>query len=103
WAKEIGRKTFRLLRGFFQPLVLLVPILMLPAVLRRDRWMQLAAAMILFFLIGIAGITWNELLHYAAPVAPLAFVLLIACMIEMAQRGGVWRPILRAVLALLLL
>jgi hypothetical protein len=103
WAKEIARKTFRLLRGFFQPLVMLVPIVMLPAVLRRDRWMQLAAAIILFFLIGIAGITWNELLHYAAPIVPLAFVLLIACMTEMSERGGVWRPVLRAVLVLLLL
>src|SRR5258706_11348894 len=29
-TKEILRKTFRLLRGFFQPLALLVPMLMLP-------------------------------------------------------------------------
>jgi len=102
WAKESGRKTFRLLRGFFQPLALLVPMLMLPSVLRRDRWLQLAAAMLLFFMIAISGITWNKILHYAAPIAPLGFILLIACMGEMAQRGGFWKFALRVVLALFL-
>ncbi|HEV8605002.1 MAG TPA: hypothetical protein VGQ99_06530 [Tepidisphaeraceae bacterium] len=103
WGKEVGRKVFRLARGFFQPLPLLVALLMLLRALRRDRWLQLAAAFILFFIIGCWGITWNILLHYAAPIAPLALVLLVACLIEMAQRGGIWRIALQVVLGLFLL
>jgi hypothetical protein len=65
--------------------------------------MQLAGAILLFFLIGISGITWNVLLHYAAPVAPLALVLLVSCMMEMVRRGGLWRIALQVVLGLFLL
>src|SRR2546426_10730552 len=83
WMKEVGRKVFGLGRGFFRPVVLVIPLLMLPGVLRRDRWMQLAGAMLLFFMIGISGITWKALLHYAAPFAPLTLVLLLACMMRM--------------------
>jgi hypothetical protein len=90
-------------KGFFQPLALLVPLLMLPIVLRQQRWMQLAAAMLLFFIIGTWGITWNILLHYAAPIAPLALVLIAACMMQMAQRGGLWRTALQVSLGLFLL
>jgi len=103
WGKEAARKVFRLCKGFFQPLALLVPMLALPIVLRRDRWMQLAAALLIFFFIGIWGITWNVLLHYAAPVAPLALVLLVACMMEMAQRGRIWRIALQVVLGVFVL
>ena len=100
WLKESWHKTYWLVRGFFQPLVLLAPMLMLPTVLRRDRWMQLAAAMLFMFLVGMWGITWDVLLHYAAPVAPLALVLLVACMMEMAQRGRGWWIGLQVVVAL---
>jgi hypothetical protein len=103
WLREIGRKNWRLGRGFFQPLILLVPLIMLPHTLRRHRWMQLALAMLIFFIIGTWGITWNVLLHYAAPAAPLALVLLVSCMSEMAGRGGVWRITLQVTLALFLL
>jgi len=103
WSREVARKIFRLGKGFFQPLALLIPVLMLPIVLRRDRWMQLAAAMLLFFIIGTWGITWNVLLHYAAPLAPLALVLLLACMMQMAEHGRVWRVALRVVLGLFVL
>lgn len=102
WGKEIARKAFRLLRGFFQPLALLIPLLILPSVLRQDRWMQLAGAFLLFFFLAIGGITWNELLHYAAPIAPLGLVLLVACMSEMSRRGRLWNLAVRAVLALFL-
>jgi hypothetical protein len=103
WAKEVGHKTYRLIRGFFQPLALAIPMLMLPTVLRRDRWMQLAAAMILCFAIGIFGVTWNVLLHYAAPIAPLTIALLMACISEMSQRGRILRIILQVAAALFLL
>jgi hypothetical protein len=103
WTKEVWRKVFRLGQGFFQPLVLLIPLLVLPVVLRRDRWMQFAAAALVLFIIGMWGITRNILMHYAAPAAPLAMVLLVACMAEMAQRGGWWRIALQVVLGLFLL
>jgi hypothetical protein len=103
WSREIARKAFRLGKGFFQPLVLLLPLAMLPMVLRGDRWMQLAAAILIFFVIGTWGITWNVLLHYAAPVAPLALVLIMGCMMQMRERGGMWRATLQVVLGLFLL
>jgi hypothetical protein len=103
WLKEVGHKSYRLFRGFFQPLALMLPLLVLPLVLRRDRWMQLAAAMILLFAVGVFGVTWNVLLHYAAPVAPLAIALLMACMMELSQRGRTGKIALQILTALFLL
>jgi len=103
WGREVARKVFRLGRGFFQPLVLLIPLLMLPSVLRRDRWMRLAAGMLLFFVFGMWGITRNILLHYAAPAAPLAIALLMAYIAAMVERGGWWRIAAQVVAGLFLL
>jgi len=103
WLKEIARKTLLLAKAFFQPLPLLIALVMLPHILRRDHWLALAAAILLFCIIGIWGVTWYVLPIYGAPIAPLALMLLVAAMSALQERGGIWRIALQITLAFFLL
>jgi hypothetical protein len=68
-------KIWRLATEFFPSWGLVIPLIMLPWVLKRDAWMKLAVWLIGFFLVGLLLEVWMNA-HYAAPIAPLFFAVL---------------------------
>ncbi|HZT43057.1 MAG TPA: hypothetical protein VFA07_12890 [Chthonomonadaceae bacterium] len=82
--------------GFFRPLALVfVPLLTLPWMLRRDRWMR--AALILGLLTAFAlTLTKAIFFHYAAPMTCLIFLFLA----QGLRYLRLWRPWNRPVGAL---
>ena len=97
WAKVKAYLHWYLL-SFDLPILLLVS---LPLLLKRDFYMRLAVAIILFFYIGPFAETWANGSHYFAPAAGLFFLVPLQAM----RHWRVWRwkglrpglPLMRAV------
>lgn len=85
WSRK-WKETRELAAAYFQGWGLVVPLAMLPWLLRRDRWMRLALAMIGLFLPAIWSQTWLEP-HYTAPFTALVFAVSIAAMRQLYE----WR------------
>ena len=94
-------KVLYLLMGAFQPVVLAIPFLALPILLRRDRRMRIIAAALLLFILGLLPLTWRIWPHYAAPAAPLWIALVMGCMAQLNQWRWMGREVgTRAVVAI---
>jgi hypothetical protein len=74
YVSNLGTRLTAFL-GFFLGLVLLVPLLCLPKVV-RNRWMLWAALTCALELAALSVTTWFQP-HYAAPITGLVFVLAI--------------------------
>ncbi len=76
FVAEMMNKISILAGGAFPLLVLVIPLLALPLVLNRDRWMRFMLCVSAFFLLTILLNTWMWP-HYAAPAVGLAFILVL--------------------------
>jgi hypothetical protein len=72
-------KMKQLATEFFQNWGLTLPLVMLPWVVKRDRWMQLALLIAGLFVASLFLETW-VLAHYAAPIMALVFALSLEAM-----------------------
>jgi len=99
-------KAAFLFQAYLWSLLFIVPLLALPWALRRDSHLQVALLIGLFFLALILIETWMHS-HYAAPGAPLFFVLVIASMRELGtwhSHGRRWgRTVIRGMAVLMAL
>jgi hypothetical protein len=75
---------------FFLGVVLTIPLLLLPW-FRRDPWMLFALGLCLFYLASIWINLWN-MPHYAAPFAPLVFIL-VAHGVRSAHESQRWQAL----------
>jgi hypothetical protein len=79
WLGDVGRKMSEMGRIFFNPLILIVPLVALPRAFRDDRWTRLALVIVVVVALGQLIITWPFLPHYFAPaLAGLACILAIS-------------------------
>jgi hypothetical protein len=72
-------KIKELATEYFASWGLAVPLIMLPWVLRRDRWMRFALLVFGFFLAALLVETWHQP-HYAAPITALVFAVSLESM-----------------------
>ncbi len=86
FVSEMMNKISMLAGGAFPLLVLAIPLLALPMVLNRDRWMRFVLLISTLFLVIILLNTWMWP-HYAAPAVGLAFIL----MLQAWREVRVWR------------
>lgn len=77
--QAIGSKLFSLGQGYLWSGLFLIPLLGLPAALRRDRWTVFALATVVLFTLAMLLGTW-VFTHYAAPVFDLFLVLVLQSM-----------------------
>src|SRR5258706_2399890 len=63
---------------------LVLPLVALPWLIRRDPWMRLGVVMVGLFLLGLLTITWMNP-HYAAPATPLIFAIPLSAMYMLSQ------------------
>lgn len=104
--KGLIRKIGVLLRAYISNLAMAVPLLALPWVWRRDKWMrEVLLALAGFIALLLAG-AWM-MPHYAAPGAGLLFIVIVQCLRRLrvwthrGQRTGLW--LARAVVLLSIL
>jgi hypothetical protein len=74
-----GKKIRWIAQWYFRGWGLLLPLLFLPQVLRRDRWMRLAILLLGLFSVALLAETWTEA-HYTAPITALFFVVILQAM-----------------------
>jgi hypothetical protein len=67
-----AKKIRWIAQWYFRGWGLLLPLLLLPQVLRRDRWMRLAVLILGLFSAALLAETWTEP-HYTAPITALFF------------------------------
>lgn len=93
--KGLIRKTGVLLRGYISNAAMVVALLALPWVWRRDRRMRAAFAILACFIAALYLETWM-MPHYAAPGACLLFIVAVQGMRSLrawscrGQRTGLW-------------
>ena len=92
-ARETVSKFTTVARGFFWDfnptyvwlLVLLLPLATLPAMLRRDRWMQFALVVLVLFTLALSLETWMWP-RYAAPIAGVLFLFTVQALRYLSLR-----------------
>lgn len=72
--------------------VLIIPLILLPLVLRRDWWMRAGAVILILFAIAILPVYWVAK-HYGAPAGAVAYLLLFASMRQLHVCSWRHRPI----------
>jgi hypothetical protein len=72
-------KATRLAGEYARSWGLAVPLIVLPWVFWRDRWMRIAVLLLAFFAVALLLVVW-VLAHYAAPVMGLFLVVSLECM-----------------------
>ena len=65
--------------SYFPSWGLIMPLIMLPWMLKRDRWTRLALLIVALFLIALLVETWWHA-HYAAPITALMFAIALQAM-----------------------
>jgi len=102
----VVRKALFLAENYFQHVALALGLLALPFALKRNRWMQFAATvLLLFFFVALVPVTYSQH-HFSAPVLGLFFVLEMQALRHLrlwrmrGKRSG--RFIVRAILVLCL-
>ena len=84
-------KIAKLIKGYFRPLVLALPLLAIPWILKRDWWMRFALLQGVVFLTGLfAGLSSKT--HYAAPAMGLVFLFVLQGMRHMRLHQWHSRP-----------
>jgi hypothetical protein len=75
-----------LFEGAYQ-LILIVPLLMLPAALKRDPWLRRAGAIICVQILALLTETWFNS-HYNAAAAPLTALMIVASLRQLSLWRG---------------
>jgi hypothetical protein len=88
----IGGKILTLAIGYFRPWALALPLVALPCVVKRDRWMRFALLLFILFMISLFAGAW-VFPHYAAPVACVALLLTLQSMRYLRRWQWRGRPI----------
>ena len=91
WAKAAGRKLAGVAGMLLQPLALVLPLMMLPMAVRRDRWLGLLVAVIALSTSGLLLVTWDFWHHYAAPMLAAWAVIVAACLARLAEFSAAGR------------
>jgi hypothetical protein len=85
-------KMMLLAREFFQNWGLILPLVMLPWVLKRDRWMRFALLIVGIILLALFLETW-VMAHYAAPITALVLAVSLEAMRHLYHWRWQGRPI----------
>ena len=91
WLKFFRWKTANFIKAFFRPLVLVLPLLMIPWVVRYDWWMRI----VLFALALVVAANFSATYswpHYIAPAMGLVFLLVLQGMRHMRLCCWFGRP-----------
>src|SRR5262249_46375685 len=84
-------KVLTLFMRYFSLAGLLVPIVAIPLVVERNRWMRFALLTLGLFIVALLPETYFQL-HYAAPIAGLVILLSVQSMRQMRLwRWRGWR------------
>jgi hypothetical protein len=75
-SRKLIWKVANVVKGYFRPLVLLVPLFCIPWLVRRNGWMQFATLEFGLFIIGLFAVA-PSYPHYGAPAMGLAFLLIL--------------------------
>ena len=78
--KELGSlfiwKAATLVKAYFRPLILALPLLMIPWMMRRDWWVRFATLHSALFVAGLFAVV-ASFTHYGAPAIGLLFFLIL--------------------------
>jgi hypothetical protein len=85
WLGDVGRKISEMGKIFFNPLILILPLIALPRAFREDRWTRIAAASVILIAIGQLIITWPFLSHYFAPALAALACLWAICLQRLSE------------------